>query len=555
MPTPFIKIAFFIFIFFSCLIKIHAQAPLCQWSFVNNPNGDSYGNDVVTDNFGNVYLIGQYASTSISFGGITLTNQGDFDVYILKCNPIGSPLWAVNVGGTEREDATGIKIDLNGNVLVSGTYESPTINLGSTTLTNTSSIPESDIMVLKYDPNGNLVWAKSAGDSLQDRSSGIAVDALGNVLVTGRYSGPTMTFDTATINNTNNGTADIFIVKYDAMGNLIWVNTEGSISGESSNNIATDNNGNAYITGNFSDPSFVIGATTLTNMGGADIYIAKYDTDGNRIWATSAGGNSYENAYGIDTDGNGNIIITGEFSSSSMVIGSSALSNSGSRDIFVAKYDSSGNSLWAKVVGGDGDDWGVDISFSLSGNSVITGFFSSSTLSAGSLNTINSGSTDALLLKYDPNGQEQWLKTPTGNASENGYSTTFDLNENIYMTGSSYSSTINFGNGPISSSAAYSKLFLAKYDGSLLGIQDNSLNENFLLFPNPFAGKATLELSGEITNGSLLILNNLGKIVQQYDQVYGNKIIISKDDLESGMYVYQLFENGAILQQGKFIIK
>src|SRR5690606_8330373 len=119
--------------------------------------------------------------------------------------------------GIYGDGGYGISTDANGNVLVTGFFGSPSITFGSTTLTNASSTGKDELFIVKYDPNGNVLWAKSAGGINGDWGNSISTDANGNVLLTGYFSSSSITFGSTTL--TNAGSYDIFIAKYDSSGN------------------------------------------------------------------------------------------------------------------------------------------------------------------------------------------------------------------------------------------------------------------------------------------------------------------------------------------------
>ena len=135
------------------------------------------------------------------------------------------------------------------------------------------------------------LWAKGAGGTYNDYTHSIAVDANGNSYVTGYFDSPTITFGSTVLTNANSagGTCDIFIVKYDESGNVLWAKGEGGTSTDYAYSITVDANGNSFITGYFDSPSIIFGSTTLTNADNTgntgDIFIVKYNTSGNVLWA------------------------------------------------------------------------------------------------------------------------------------------------------------------------------------------------------------------------------------------------------------------------------
>ncbi len=177
------------------------------------------------------------------------------------------------------------------------------------------------------------------GGSYDDVANGIAIDGSGNSYVTGFFEETSMTFDTITI--TGSGNSEIFIVKYDAAGNALWARSIGGNMIDAGNSIASDSNGNSYVTGAFQSDSITFGSTTLTNAGIYDIFVAKYDPLGNVSWAKSVGGTNSDAARDICVDNLGNAYVTGSFQSPSITFGSMTLTNTGVVDIFVAKLSSS----------------------------------------------------------------------------------------------------------------------------------------------------------------------------------------------------------------------
>lgn len=124
-----------------------------------------------------------------------------------------------------------------------------------------------------------------------------AHNAAGDVYITGLYEPPGITFDNVTL--TNAGGSDIFIAKYSSTGNVLWVRNSGGPADEQSLGMFVENAGNAYVTGRFKSASVAFGSSTLTNVGGEDIFVTKYDASGNVIWATSVGGTSDDNGNSI----------------------------------------------------------------------------------------------------------------------------------------------------------------------------------------------------------------------------------------------------------------
>ena len=183
----------------------------------------------------------------------------------------------------------------------------------------------------------NVVWAKSAGGTGLDESMSIAVDASGNTYLAGYFSSFSLNFGSTTL--TSLGNEDVFLAKYDANGNVVWAKKAGGTYDDRTNSVAVDASGNSYVAGYFSSSNITFGSLTLTNAGGDDLFIAKYNTAGNVVWAKSAGSLYGDYAQSFTVDGFGDIYITGTFCTDTLIFGSTTLTSAGACDIYLAKLN------------------------------------------------------------------------------------------------------------------------------------------------------------------------------------------------------------------------
>lgn len=327
-----------------------------------------------------------------------------------------------------------------------------------------TNVGGNDFFIVKYDAGGNVIWAKSAGGNSSDKGTGIAADDDGNVYATGYFYSPTIAFDTIVL--TKADTYDIFIAKYDSSGNVLWAKSAGGTGDDRGVRIAADKDGNALLTGTFTSLSLIFGTDTLINAGGTDFFIAKYDSAGNVLWATSAGGIGEDLSACIATDGNGNIFTTGNFNSPSVSSDTATLVNAGSSDIFILKHDSSGNLAWAKSAGGADLDISSGIACDSSGNIFLTGFFTSSSVNFGA-HTL-SGSK-LYVVKYDSSGNDLWAKGAGGNCiPDRSLAVATDDSGNVFITGAFCSSPLVFYTfaTAITNDNGDNDIFVAKYNSS-----------------------------------------------------------------------------------------
>lgn len=306
-------------------------------------------------------------------------------------------------------------------------------------------------------------WARSGASSL---ARSIANGSSGNIYVTGRFSGATLTLGSNVLTNTTVDNEEIFIAKYDDAGNVIWAKQFGGTLSDYATSITLDASENIYVTGYFESSTIDFGATTLTNNGSTDLFLVKLNSAGTVQWAKSAGSTSNDEANAVCTDASGNIFITGTFSSTILQLGSTALTKAGASDMFTAKYDASGNVLWAKGAGGPNYDMANSIAADNSGNVVVAGAFYSATMAFGSLSLNCGGYSDGFVVKYTASGTEVWV-TGMGGSSYDGVSAlSVDDENNIFVTGSFNSAFLNFGTPGFSltnTTTPYYDLFIAKY--------------------------------------------------------------------------------------------
>jgi len=365
-----------------------------EWNKTWGSSGSDEVSGIALDSSGNVFITG-----IVDLWG----REGDDKIFLLKYDSLGNLLWNKTWGRSDWDYCSGIAIDSTGNVFITGKTDKPT--------------SYSDIFIIKYGSSGNLLWDAIWGDYGNEWNPKIALDALGNAFISGSAE------------SYGAGHSDVFLLKYSSVGNLLWDARWGGSEMDLNGEITLDDLGNA----------FIMGQTLSYGAGSEDIFLLKYNSTGNLLWDKTWGGSSHEYPYGFASDASGNTFITGRTNSY----------GAGYSDAFLLKYDSSGNLLWDKTWGGSGGETGWEIAVDDLGNAYITG----ETPSYGA------GYSDAFLLKYDSSGNLRWDKTWGGSASDYGRGIALDSSGNTFIAGM----TNSYG-------AGYSDAFLLKYDstGNLL---------------------------------------------------------------------------------------
>jgi hypothetical protein len=431
--------------------------------------GSDQGIQVFGDSNGNVYVTGIYASSPVtifnsdgpSFG--TLTNAGGNDVFVVKYNASGIAQWATRIGGTVNDSGNSIAVDDSGNVYVVGTYISSPVTIFNAdgpsfgTLTHSGS---NDAFIVKYNASGVAQWATRIAAAGSDQSRGIGVDGSGNVYFAGFYASSPVTIFNAgggpsfgTL--TNSGAHDAFIVKYNSSGTAQWSTRIAGAGNDFANNLTVDTSGNVYLIGDYaSSPVTIFNSGggpsfgTLTNSGGNDAFIVKYNSSGTAQWATRIAGAGSDAGIGITVDQSGNVYVAGYYNSSPVTIFNSGggpsfgtLTNSGSFDAFIVKYNAAGVAQWATRIAGTESDLGRNIAVDATENVYITAEYSSSPVTifnadGPSFGTLtNSGASDTYIVKYNSLGTVQWATRIDGLGSEVGHSISFGGEGSFYIAG------------------------------------------------------------------------------------------------------------------------
>lgn len=273
----------------------------------------------------------------------------------------------------------------------------------------------------------------------------------------------TTTFGNSSL--TSNGSDDIFLAKYNSACDLIWVKQIGGAGTDNCLSITIDPSGNIYTTGTFMG-TISFGTTTLASNGGSgDIFVAKFNASGEAVWAKKIGSASgnVETGYSVKVDASGNLYLTGSFLGT-VAVGTTNLTSSGSSDVLVAKYNStSGEVIWAKNFGGSDDDSGLAITYNATGDIYVSGAFFGA-ITFSTINLISAGGLDGFITKLNSSGEVVWAKQIAGPIWESASALAVDLNGNCYVSGY-FTQTATLGTNSIVS-AGNEDVYLAKYSSN-----------------------------------------------------------------------------------------
>lgn len=354
----------------------------------------------------NIYITGIFEGTKDFDPGQNVFNLSaidNSDIFIAKFDSLGNFIWAKTIGGIGYESGNTIKFDSNGNgsLLVSGDFTGTVDFDPGQAFAYRTSKGADDFFVTKLDTAGNLIWIDTFGSGDYDYSRELAIDQINDrsIYVTGWFS-DTIDFDPGpnVYNLISHGGYDIFILKLDSVGNLVWAKNIGAALYDRGMSIVVEQNENAciYVTGYFyEDVDFDPGpgVSTLTAWNG-DVFVSKYNGAGNLIWVKSFGGSfdDYSFSISIDQASNNSVYITGSFQNSADFdpnVGIFNLLSAGNTDTYVSKIDSAGYLIWAKSIGGSEPENGLAIASDKSGNMFLANSFFSSTINLDAISIYN----------------------------------------------------------------------------------------------------------------------------------------------------------------------
>jgi hypothetical protein len=276
------------------------------------------------------------------------------------------------------------------------------------------------------------------------------------------YFSGAITFGTSTL--TSLGGDDIFIAKFDANGNHLWSDRFGDLQNQQAFGVALDSADNILITGMFRG-AFAFGTNPiLYSAGGADVFLAKLDPNGNALWSHGFGDGVDDFAQRVAVDSSDNVIVAGHFNGEIDFDGSApALASLGSQDLYLAKFDGAGNHLWSHSYGGADVQYLWDLAIDSSDSVLLAGYFSIG-VDFGDGALASGGGQDIYVAKIDSTGAHQFSHSFGGADNQWAVGITADSADNVIVTGG-FRGTTDFGGTPLTSTGGWD-VFVTKLDGS-----------------------------------------------------------------------------------------
>lgn len=448
--------------------------PALEWATYYGGSNYDYGQGVVTDLPGNVYLQGVTASNSniATTGSYQSSYSGSYDIFLAKFNSSGVRQWATYYGGSGDDWGYTIATDGQEHFYICGQTQS-TANIATSGAFQTSNNGNIDAFLVKFDSSGAMQWGTYYGGSGDDRGSGVSCDNSGNVYICG-YAGSTSGIASSGSNQSSfgGGQYDAFLVKFNSSGSRQWATYYGGSGFDVGNSVGADQSGNVYLTGTTNSTSNISSSSSYQQSlnGADDAFLVKFNSSGVRQWGTYYGGSNDDGATCVVLDNSGNIYICGATNSTANIATSGSFQSSlaGGTEAFLSKFNGSGTIQWATYFGGNNADVANAVASDNFGNVFITGYTNSSAniATSNAYQTSLAGSDDAFITRFNSSGARIWASYYGGSNDEKGYSITASSSKSIYICGNTGSSAniattgafqTTYGGGGIDA-------YLAKFD-------------------------------------------------------------------------------------------
>jgi len=387
-------------------------------------------------------------STSTTTGGAGGAGTGGTDGGA-TCMPVGSgsTVWSHGYGEPGDQSALAaayaVAVDAGGNVVVAGNFLG-SVDFGCGKLTSGAAM--SSGFVAKLDPGGVCLWSENLIGSIGVAS--VAVDASGNVLVTGTFEG-SIKLGGSTL-TAGAGLEDLFVAKLDPSGTPVWGASALVTGGDShGTGIAVDTTGNVIVIGYFSG-SIAFAGTTLTSAGGGSAFVAKLDLSGTPMWGKSFGTMGSTDGDGIAVDASGSIVITGTFGPS-IDFGCGTLTTAQEYNPFVAKLSPTGACSWSRAFTG-ATAVGTSIAVDPSANVVVTGYLAADgPIDLGGPKPVAPpGGAGMFVAKFAPNGTYGWGNVFGTSGATDGDGVAVDGEGGVFVVGY-LNGSVNFGGSTLTS--------------------------------------------------------------------------------------------------------
>jgi hypothetical protein len=548
----------FLFLCTSAVMRSYSQTAGWEWAKCAHENDNTVFNAMCSDDQGNIYAVGSFQGTSLTFDSLTIYNPfynhiaGDWANFLHKFNADGKVEWAKKIPWRGAY-INALSCDHENNLLIAGQFENEVL-IDSLHLTSDKNY---NIFLAKLDPFGNALSADYISSDHELHVVSIATDLNDDVCLLGRFNDDTLrlggfSLPGKNINQQwNNYWSDFFVLKWRKNGELAWLKGGGCPQNDWPAKICTDKNKNVIVTGFYTSSPFQFDTMRFDQQSQrGHLFVIKMDSSGNCLWAKTDDADDHTDGTDVVCDKNGNIFLCGNMTSSFNFAsahfeydGKLCWGDHPCPHSFIAKLNPNGETQWAKVAAGDYYDRSVSLDVDENGNAYLAGAFEGTKISFGNTSGENSYSwygSDAYLTKFTSGGESSWIKIIGGASDENPADVLCSGNK-IYTIGNFSSYKCGLDSIRLYNSwANVANVYIAKLGELVSGVEEND-SSVFSVFPNPCGGNFSVSIPNS-KNTKLRISSIIGEVYLE-KEFNSAETMINVEDLPPGIYFVEIFRN------------
>lgn len=530
--------------------------------------GDDRTSRMIIDNNGDILVTGTFMNTvdfDLGAGVTELTSNGWWDVFLAKYDTTGNLIWAVSFGSIEFDYSNTITVDDSNHIYLAGNYGGIMDIDPGTGLEQLIPVGLSSY-ILKLNAAGEFQWARNlTGNDI--RVQGICVGPQG-VVVGGYFTG-TCEFDNegTSYQLTSDASQDTYVMFITENGTFINAYQIGSLGQNSLRDIDLDNDGNIYLTSEFTtsidvDPGSGETQLTTSNLSGYGNFLAKYSPTMNLIWAKQPEFPSYSSIRNIEVFSNDEIMISGEFQDSIRFNQFGDLNwyySAGQEDHFIGKINASGALSWLKVIGNEDEDDSRVLHVDNQGNTYVSATFTG-TIDAnpgsGYYAAEAVGSYDTYILRLDNDGNFVWFfqdSVDALSASIHIAGLISGLNNDLYVNFNFYEQIGIIQNSILhthTSAGDFDALLVKMKADNFLSLEEKSIS--FHVYPNPTNGNVTINMEKISGMKTIQLFDLAGNIIQE--EISDETVVAFRLNAKAGCYILRITHDDNLSVSKRLIV-